>query len=533
MLIRSNKIFIKIFITMFISIMFFTTIYSIYTLSKQKSQILKALDTQAFNMSKMLIYISSDAIILNDGSIIVEVFDKFLNQNSMVEELIFSRNSGDSYVVRDSNWSYEDKLDEIYNNKNSNEPSYKIVYSQNLKTDVFLYTYPIFLSNTKWGELHMSLSLEEYNSNLKNMYFEFIAFFFFSILTIIVVSYLIAKKLSMPVIKLNRVAKRIKKGNLELRSDYKSNDELGELSTSFNEMISTIEISQKALQRSREDLELKVKNRTLELYETNKELEDKTKALEELNKSLDSRIKEELKKREKQEELMIQQSRLAAMGEMIANISHQWRQPLSAITTSASGIRLEKEFGMSDDERELDKLDTIVKTSNYLSKTIDDFSNFFRPNKTKQEFDIEIELDRALTLVGASLKFNYIEVEKMFKKCGKVYGLPNEFSQAVMNILTNAKDILVERKIDDPLVVIRIYEENNCGVLEIEDNGGGIEEEVLPRIFEPYYTTKHQSQGTGIGLYMSKVIVEQNMQGKLTVKNTNDGVTFTIKIPMV
>ena len=131
------------------------------------------------------------------------------------------------------------------------------------------------------------------------------------------------------------------------------------------------------------------------------------------------------------------------------------------------------------------------------------------------------------------MKFNYIEVKKEFEKCGKVYGLPNEFSQAVMNILTNAKDVLVERKIDNPLVTIRIYEESNFGVLEIEDNGGGIDEEVLPKIFEPYYTTKHQFQGTGIGLYMSKVIVEQNMQGRLTVKNISDGVIFTIKIPMV
>ena len=154
-------------------------------------------------------------------------------------------------------------------------------------------------------------------------------------------------------------------------------------------MISAIDETQIQLKLSHEKLEERVELRTKDLDNTNKLLETKTTELEELNKSLDKKIKEEIEKRIQQESILIQQSRLAATGEMIGNIAHQWRQPLSLITTCASGIKLEKEFGVSTKESEVAKLDTIIQSSNYLSKTIDDFRNFFKPNKEKNYFSIE------------------------------------------------------------------------------------------------------------------------------------------------
>ena len=184
-----------------------------------------------------------------------------------------------------------------------------------------------------------------------------------------------------------------------MRSRFESDDEIGELSNSFNQMISKIEDSQKALKDSHEQLEVRVKDRTLELHEANKELE-------ELNKNLDLRVKNEVVKRAKQEGLLIQQSRLAAMGEMIANIAHQWRQPLSIITTAASGISIQKEMGTSNKEEELSQLATIMKTSNYLSNTIEDFSNFFKPNKNKESFLIKEKVEQALDLVEFKFKIS-------------------------------------------------------------------------------------------------------------------------------
>ncbi len=165
---------------------------------------------------------------------------------------------------------------------------------------------------------------------------------------------------------MNKVANKISDGHLELRSNYNSNDEIGQLSNSFNKMISRIEESQHQLRNSHEELEQRVKNRTLELYETNKQLQNHKKQLEELNTNLDKKVKEEIEKRHKHEGLLIQQSRLAAMGEMLGNIAHQWRQPLSIITTAATGIKVEKEFAISTEETEISRLNTIIKTSNFF-----------------------------------------------------------------------------------------------------------------------------------------------------------------------
>ncbi len=349
----------------------------------------------------------------------------------------------------------------------------------------------------------------------------------------LIISYLIAKNFSKPISDLNKVANKISDGHLELRSNYNSNDEIGQLSNSFNKMISRIEESQHQLRNSHEELEQRVKNRTLELYETNKQLQNHKKQLEELNTNLDKKVKEEIEKRHKHEGLLIQQSRLAAMGEMLGNIAHQWRQPLSIITTAATGIKVEKEFAISTEETEISRLNTIIKTSNFLSNTIEDFSNFFKPNKESSNFNIKERVEQSLSLVSASLNFNHIKVEKYYSEVNDVSGFPNEYSQAIMNILNNAKDVLVEREIKNPLIKIKTYEKDNYGYLEIEDNAGGIEKNVIEKIFDPYFTTKHKSQGTGIGLYMSKMIIEQNMKGTLEVKNSKKGAKFLVSIPIL
>ena len=216
---------------------------------------------------------------------------------------------------------------------------------------------------------------------------------------------------------------------------------------------------------------------------------------------------------------------------MIGNIAHQWRQPLSLITTCASGIKLEKEFGILIEENEIDKLNSIIQASNYLSKTIDDFRNFFKPNKEKSYFSIEDMTKQAISLVNSSFNFYYIKINENFNPINTVYGYPNEFSQAILNILANAKDALIEKEIKNPYININTYEDEEFGFLEIEDNAGGINTDILMKIFEPYFTTKEKNQGTGIGLYMSKMIIEKNMNGILRVEITLIGAKFILAIP--
>jgi len=533
MLFRRDTIFVKIFKVLFLGIISFSSIFAIYFISNQKGQILRSLKLEANSIAKMLTYASSDAIVLDDGAFLVEFNYEFMKENKTLKTLIISKPNKTNYIIRKDGWSFENKIDKIFLNGEKEKITSRIILSPISNENIFHYVYPIEFSGTHWGWLHLNMSLDNYNKKISNMYLEFFTFFIILLLLSMIVSYIVAKNFAHPVIKLNKVANRISHGHLELRSDYESDDEIGQLANSFNKMISKIQESQDELKKSHEDLEVRVKERTLELYDANKKFQDNSIELEELNKNLDKKVKEEVEKRTKQEGLLIQQSRLAAMGEMLGNIAHQWRQPLSIVTTAATGIKVEKEFGLSTEEEEIKKLDTIIKTSNYLSNTIEDFSNFFKPNKNKSDFSIEDRIEQSLELVSASLNFNHILIEKEYEEIDVVYGFPNEYSQAVLNILTNAKDVIVENKIKEPLIKIRTYEKDKKAYLEIEDNAGGIKTNVLERIFDPYFTTKHQSQGTGIGLYMSKMIIEQNMNGKLEAKNGKDGAIFIIAIPIL
>ena len=224
----------------------------------------------------------------------------------------------------------------------------------------------------------------------------------------------------------------------------------------------------------------------------------------------------ELKAKDK---LLFQQSKMASMGEMIGNIAHQWRQPLSVISTCASGIKLEKEINDITDDRLYEALDLIVENTQYLSKTIDDFRNFFKADKIIEDFCVNDSIFKVLKLLKSSIQNHNIEVETHLNGELIINGYPNEFLQVLINILNNAKDALLTQSENTRFIDIKTYIENKNCVIEVNDNGGGIDETIISKIFEPYFTTKHKSQGTGIGLYMSHQIVVEHMKGNIFVKN--------------
>ena len=531
MLLPKNTIFLKIFKLFFASLIFIATIFAIYSISNQKKTLLNSLEMEVKSINKLVVFILSDAIVLNDNASIVDFSTEYIKSNEKLKSIIISKLDGSYILIKKNEWSSETELSKEFKDLEKDSDNFLIMNSSILKKNVFHYVSPIYSSSVLWGWIHSSMSLSEYNDRLYSMYLNFCIFFTVLAILSIFISYIFSKSISKPIINLNNIANEISKGNLDLKSDYKNDDEVGKLSQTFNNMIFAINETQTQLKLSNEKLEDRVSQRTKDLDNTNKLLEIKTIELEELNKTLDKKIKEEIEKRIQQESILIQQSRLAATGEMIGNIAHQWRQPLSLITTCASGIKLEKEFGISVEENEIDKLNSIIQASNYLSKTIDDFRNFFKPNKEKSYFSIENMTKQAISLVNASFNFYYIKINKNFNPIDTVYGYPNEFSQAILNILANAKDVLIEKEIENPYINIDIYENEEFGFLEIEDNAGGINTDILIKIFEPYFTTKEKNQGTGIGLYMSKMIIEKNMHGTLTVKNTPLGAKFILAIP--
>jgi PAS domain S-box-containing protein len=239
------------------------------------------------------------------------------------------------------------------------------------------------------------------------------------------------------------------------------------------------------------------------------------------------RVVEELFEKE---QMLMRQNRLAAMGEMINNIAHQWRQPLNVLALLVQQIRLFYDAGLLSKE----ELDSCVKKSmssiDHMSQTIDDFRNFFKPDKKQVTFKIQDVVAKTVALVEDSFTNQQIRINIRVSDNPSLIGFPNEYSQVLLNILTNARDALQEKRPDSAEVTIAIKKEGKRSVVTIADNAGGIPEGIMDKIFEPYFTTKGPDKGTGIGLFMSKTIIEKHMNGRLTVRNSDAGAEFRIEV---
>ncbi|MBU0925697.1 transporter substrate-binding domain-containing protein [bacterium] len=284
-------------------------------------------------------------------------------------------------------------------------------------------------------------------------------------------------------------------------------------------------------------------HRTRTLKKLNSKLkitvEEKTQKLNEINKNLESLVEKKSQELLQKENILNHQSKMAAMGEMIENIAHQWRQPLSVISTVATGAKLKKELGLLNDDDFYETMNIINNSSQHLSNTIDDFRNFFSNDKEVALFDIDIPIEKVLYLISTKLKNRNITVVKNCKETF-VTGLENEFIQVILNIINNAMDAFENKNNNSKFIFIDAYKENKSIIIKIKDNAGGIERNIIDRVFEPYFTTKHKSQGTGIGLYMSLEIIKKHMNGNLTVNNEKftykdikcTGAQFTIELPI-
>ena len=231
------------------------------------------------------------------------------------------------------------------------------------------------------------------------------------------------------------------------------------------------------------------------------------------------------KKLKEKEKLLIQQSKMASMGEMLENIAHQWRQPLSAISTASTGLRVQKELGLEiSTQEDIEILNKINETAQHLSETINNFRDFFKPNKQKEIFNLKNTYIKTLNLVNSKFKSLNIEVIENLEDI-ELNTLDNEVVQIIMNLFNNARDVLETKENQERLIFVDIYKDKDYAILSIKDNAGGIPDNIIDKVFDPYFTTKHQSQGTGIGLYMSQEMISKHLKGTLTVEN----VTFTYK----
>ena len=236
----------------------------------------------------------------------------------------------------------------------------------------------------------------------------------------------------------------------------------------------------------------------------------------------------------KNNEILRQQSKMASMGEMIGNIIHQWRQPLNYISTVASGIKVTQEYTTLDPKTIKEDMDGILEQINYLSNTMDTFKNFIMENKTIEEVVLQDTINASLNIIKASFKDNHIKIINNidYKDPIKINLVIGELSEVIINILNNARDILVEKKAEDSWVKLDAIKKDSSVLITIEDNGGGIPPEIISKIFNQYFTTKDRCIGTGIGLHMSYQIIVDSLKGSLYVENTQNGAKFFIELPL-
>ncbi len=314
-----------------------------------------------------------------------------------------------------------------------------------------------------------------------------------------IVLFLIVDRMSVPLYKLSQIVKKIGQGEKDIKIEPESNDEVGELAISFRDMLKNLDKTT----ASRDELKQEIKKR----IEAQKELK-------------------------KKDELLIAQSKQAAMGEMIGMIAHQWRQPISVISMAVNNIMIDIELDGLKEENIKECSNEILEETKYLSQTIDDFRNFFKPKKEKETLLVQNLFDNTYKIVGKSFENNDIELN--FSGDGEqsiaVYG--SELLQVFINILNNAKDALRDTQRVDKKVTISTCKKKSNIIFEFYDNAGGIKEEIISKIFEPYFSTKDEQNGTGLGLYMSKMIIEKHMLGKIWVENRSDGACFMIELPI-
>ena len=275
------------------------------------------------------------------------------------------------------------------------------------------------------------------------------------------------------------------------------------------------------------DKELEFLNKTLE-----ERVQKQTKQLKELNKTLEQRVQKEIEKNRQKEKMLFWQSRMASLGQMLANIAHQWRQPLTELNLAL--YNLKKSFQKQDEESFLEYYDESKKAILNMSNTIEDFTNFFNPDKEKSSFLLEDAINESLLIMKKMIEQNEINIQTQFTPIN-IMGVSNELSQVIINLIKNSKEAYVEKNIENRSIDIQLSEDShqNFAIIEITDNAGGINEEIFDKIFEPYFTTKHASVGTGLGLFMSKMIIEKGFNGTLNVEQISNGSKFIITIAKV
>jgi signal transduction histidine kinase len=513
---RHNKIFYRVFALFGVFVLAVVLSIGFMVIPLQKQSLQEIMYTQAITVSRSIVQACSDAMISDDFGFIVEHNLQVLKNNNSIHYVLISPTRGQKILVEPTRWKILENLDPLFTKLESQQEFFMFLENHLVVSNVYHFTYPINFSGAEWGWIHIGFSTKKYKHHIKEMSYQIVYIVGVSLVLISLFGYFFTQWIIHPLLILSDMATRVAAGNLDVKAELQRDDEIGNLFTRFNQMVKALKQSKENLENYNQHLEQEVNKRTSEL--------------DELNKNLDQRVKSEIMQRREQEQLLIHQSRLAAIGEMVGAIAHQWRQPLNALGLVIQNMQLNYWQGRLDDaaiKRSMDKSERLI---NKMSSTIDDFRNFFKPNKQVENFNLFSAIQSVIELIEASLKNSAIVIKLHCDKNLEVLGYSGELSQVILNLISNAKDALLEFRPENPEITIEATKLQGKIIIKITDNGGGIKQQYLHKIFDPYFSTKSEGEGTGIGLYMSKMIVEKNMKGKLYARNQKDGVTFIIEL---
>lgn len=469
------------------------------------------------NLNSTVLIIKNEILIDDYSKIINNLLNVLNHTPNLLSMYVEKKDSNLTLYSTKEKWKILDQVPDYMRGFSKDKFTSKIIdVKQDGKTiSKFYASMPIIISGFDWGWIHAEFDLKEYNKSKSLLIKRTIVFFIISLVFAAIIGLYLGNLISKPILKLASLTKQIASGDLNAYSNVRDNKETSILSSNFNFMLEKVKASKEELDKTNKKLEQKVR--------------DRTKELTLLNKTLDANVKKEVQKRHEQEDLLIQQSRLAAMGEMIGNIAHQWRQPLNALGLTIQNLQVAYDNGYLNDAYIKRTVTKSRRLADQMSKTIDDFRNFFQPTQHKERFSLKKSVTDCVEIVEIGFKNNNITIDVDIDENIKLLGHSNQFSQAVLNLLSNAKDVLIEKNEQEKNIKIYASCSDQGDIcLCIEDNGGGIQKDVIDDIFTPYFTTKEEGKGTGIGLYMTKMIIEKNMQGLITVSNTQRGAKFTI-----
>jgi len=511
-----NRMFFRVFGVFGSLLLLMAVFYALLVIPLQQDSLLKVMYSQAATVTRSIILACSDALLTDDFGFVVEHNLQVLSNNKSVQSVVVIPKRGSLIRIAPGNWAMEDLDVKTLPAALFEQESYGIIHDASGVAH-YRYTLPIRFSGMAWGAIQIDFDTGDYLANVDEMYRQLFYISISVVLIILAVGYFFARWLTQPISTISDAASRVAHGDMTAHVDIQRSDEIGQLSRSFNLMVDALQQNRAKEQNYNQELERNVAERT--------------QALDELNHTLDQRVRDEIAKRKEQESLLIHQSRLAAMGEMIGAIAHQWRQPLNALSLIMQNVSMQQRMGTLSEESMARMQEKSAQLVQRMSSTIDEFRDMFKPGKHSESFNLVQSLRSATGIMDGVFKNHNIELRLECDESIELFGVPGEFAQVVLNLISNAKDALLQSRQPNPYIVIRGYIDGGRVRLDVEDNGGGIPTDVLGKVFEPYFTTKDEGQGSGIGLYMSKMIVENNMSGRLLAANAEHGARFTINLP--